>query len=365
MNQHSRAVSSGGHRWALAVIGSMCLLAVGAAAAGADHVRRVRQLGADEPANGIQANSADEPTTASNTASDWASSGRSNQRQPVDIANSAASSAAAAGASSFVDNLMGHHQQQTGSGAAAESVAVSSSSAGGQSLWPFGGGHQQQQVQVQQAPQQHGGFSFGNFGGFGQQQQQPQQVQPQHGAEGAGPHQQHKGFSMNDMNKYLANPMELVNAISRQFNIPREKIVEQLGGRFSFNMDTMLNPMVATIKVIEKTFVPDACRLRFFCQVGQRFSPHLRQHLGRISPQTLGGSAHVKALSQGISGSDCNLAFETCEPKLKKQFEVMQEGGQHGGHQGMHQAGGHEGGYDDQSSAGSLGGGAPSAGSNY
>lgn len=129
---------------------------------------------------------------------------------------------------------------------------------------------------------------------------------------------------MNDWAKLILNPVELVKAIGEFYKIPFDKFIEKIGTVIIFGTEVMLSPVVVSLKIIEKIFVPDACRLKFVCKIGG-YLTIFKEPVLKFSPTFLEGSAQLKALTDGIVGRDCETAF-TCgggEPKLKKPFEQL------------------------------------------
>lgn len=122
--------------------------------------------------------------------------------------------------------------------------------------------------------------------------------------------------------KLIFNPIELCKSISAHFKIPLEKFIEQLGSHLVYGVQTVLQPLMVTIKIIEKVFVADACRLKIICKMGTHLE-FIRSHVLKFSPGFLEGSTHIKALTDGIIGKDCEAVFPNCEPKLKKNFEDL------------------------------------------
>lgn len=137
-------------------------------------------------------------------------------------------------------------------------------------------------------------------------------------------------FSLEKLSKYIFNPFEFVKAIAIHFKIPLEKFLEAVGKPLVFGVEAFLQPIVIIIKIIEKVFVPDACRLKFFCQLGNKLD-YIRDHVLKFSTHFLESTTHFKAFSDGVVGRDCEAIFPNCEPKLKKSFEELKykpEGGE-------------------------------------
>lgn len=132
-------------------------------------------------------------------------------------------------------------------------------------------------------------------------------------------HHFHKFFEL------LFKPVELIQAIAHHFTLPLKEFVELLFKGFVFGAEVALSPLLVSIKIIEKVFVPDACRLKFMCHIGTHLDL-LRESVLLFSPHFLEQSHHIKALTDGISGRDCESTFIACEPKLKEPFEKLKGG---------------------------------------
>lgn len=128
--------------------------------------------------------------------------------------------------------------------------------------------------------------------------------------------------NLGDFTKYLFNPLELVKSISNHFKLPLDKFIEKLGNGLVLGVEALLHPIVVTMKIVEKVFVPDACRLKFFCSMGTHLK-FIRESVLRFSPSLLEGSSQLKALTDGIKGESCESVFSNCEMKLKKPFESL------------------------------------------
>jgi len=124
-----------------------------------------------------------------------------------------------------------------------------------------------------------------------------------------------------DIFKHILNPVELIKAISIKFKINFGKLVKALGKPMVFGLEAALSPFTATIKIIEKVFVPDTCRMHFICRLGANIS-FLKEHVPKFSPKFGDGSVLIKAFGEGMLGGDCFKKFvcESGEPKLKKEF---------------------------------------------
>lgn len=133
-------------------------------------------------------------------------------------------------------------------------------------------------------------------------------------------------FSLEEWTKYLFNPFEFCKAIIEHFKLPMEKFLEILGKPLVFGIEAMLHPLVTIIKIVEKVFVPDVCRLKFLCKMGTH-ALLIKEHVLKFSSHFLEESLQIKALTDGIVGKDCEKLFPNCEPKLKKTFEDLKSGG--------------------------------------
>lgn len=130
-------------------------------------------------------------------------------------------------------------------------------------------------------------------------------------------------FDLSQLAQQIFSPFELVRKIADIFKISQEKLVEKLGKGLVFGAEALLTPVVASLKIIEKIFVPDACRMKLLCQIGNKFG-FVKDTVTKFSPNLLRGSAHTKALTEGISGQNCDHIFKECgEPKLKKPYDEL------------------------------------------
>lgn len=129
-------------------------------------------------------------------------------------------------------------------------------------------------------------------------------------------HEFHKFFEL------LLKPLELLKAIAEHFMLPFKAFVDLVLKGMVFGVEVAFSPLLVTFRIIEKVFVPDACRLRLMCQIGLHLKA-LKETVLLYTPHFLETSAHIKALSDGIVGRDCEATFIACEPKLKKPFEEL------------------------------------------
>ena len=118
-------------------------------------------------------------------------------------------------------------------------------------------------------------------------------------------------YDLAEYAKLIFSPFELVKKISDAFKLPQEKFIEKLGKGLVFGVEAMLTPLVASLKIIEKVFVPDHCRLKFVCLIGSKFS-FVKDTITKFSPNLLGGSFHLKALTDGMAGQNCETLFKEC-----------------------------------------------------
>lgn len=125
--------------------------------------------------------------------------------------------------------------------------------------------------------------------------------------------------------KLIFSPIELIKAIAAHFKLPLKGFVELITKGYFFAVEIVLSPVLVSLKIIEKVFVPDTCRLKFMCQIGTQLNL-ARDKVLQLSPHFIEGSHHVKALTDGIIGRDCDATFIACEPKLKKGFEELKTG---------------------------------------
>lgn len=127
--------------------------------------------------------------------------------------------------------------------------------------------------------------------------------------------------------KLALNPAELVRAIGRHFKLDPERFVAAVGTGLVFGLESAMTPLVVTLKVVERVFVPNVCRLRFICRMGSHLE-FVRENVLRFSPNFLEGSSQVKAFAEGVAGRDCEVLFPCAgagEPKLRKQFEELKQ----------------------------------------
>lgn len=124
--------------------------------------------------------------------------------------------------------------------------------------------------------------------------------------------------------KSLLNPIELVKAICAKYKLHSGKFIELVGKPLLFGMEAALSPFTITIKIIEKVFVPDSCRLHFICKIGSNIS-FIKDHIPKFSSNFGEGSSLIKAFGEGLLGEECASKFvcESGEPKLKKEYEGL------------------------------------------
>lgn len=121
-----------------------------------------------------------------------------------------------------------------------------------------------------------------------------------------------------EWSKLIFKPFELVKAIATHFALDLDKFILTIGDGLVFGAEAVLTPYVASVKIIEKIFVPNACLLKFFCGIGKQFSI-MKGAAVRFSP-FIDSSLSFKAFREGIVGLDCGFTYVACEPKLKKRF---------------------------------------------
>lgn len=131
-------------------------------------------------------------------------------------------------------------------------------------------------------------------------------------------------YQASEYAKLMLNPIALIKKISHDFNLPKNKLIEKVGKGLVFGAEALFSPVIACIKIIEKVFMPDACRLKFVCQFGSRLD-FMKETMLKFSPNFVEGSAHVKALSYGILGRDCAQTFADCEPTLHESYKDLKE----------------------------------------
>lgn len=109
--------------------------------------------------------------------------------------------------------------------------------------------------------------------------------------------------------KFMSNPSGLVDYVSTTFKLPKDKLNALLGEELLAKDG---HPLSKSMKILEKLFVPNECRLKVLCQVGIQLG-QFKEHLGKIPPQWFEGSGYYKALSHGLTGQDCLVAYATCK----------------------------------------------------
>lgn len=124
--------------------------------------------------------------------------------------------------------------------------------------------------------------------------------------------------------KLMLNPVALVKKISHDFQLPKNKLIEKVGKGLIFGTEALFSPVIACLKIIEKVFRPDACRLKYVCQFGSRLD-FMKETIFKLSPNFLEGSSHLKALSYGITGRDCAQTFADCDPTLQDSYKDLKE----------------------------------------
>lgn len=134
------------------------------------------------------------------------------------------------------------------------------------------------------------------------------------------------GFSkIGEWSKLIFNPFELAKSICQFFAIPLEKFLKLVGRPLILGTEALLFPLVVSAKIVEKVFAPDQCRLKFVCSMGKHLE-FARETVLQFSPNFLEGSSHLKALSEGIIGRDCETIYKgtlDCKPRLTKPFEDL------------------------------------------
>jgi hypothetical protein len=130
-----------------------------------------------------------------------------------------------------------------------------------------------------------------------------------------------------DFFKLMLNPMELMNRIARAFNLDRGEFTQAVGRGMNFGLETALQPPIVCVKIIEKVFVPDTCKLKFVCDMGKQMAMFKGQ-LPKFPDSYFEGAATAKALYDGASGRDCDHTY-ACDsgegPKLKKEFAGLKQ----------------------------------------
>lgn len=129
-----------------------------------------------------------------------------------------------------------------------------------------------------------------------------------------------------DWAKLLFNPIELAKAICVQFNLPFDGFVKTLNKPLLFGLEATLQPVVASLKIIDSVFAPDHCRLRFMCELGT-YLRFMRESITQLTPGLFTGSKTVEALSKSIvSEVDCDAVYVDCKmPHLRLPFLQLQQ----------------------------------------
>lgn len=151
-----------------------------------------------------------------------------------------------------------------------------------------------------------------------------EEEQPEHQHQQPANKEKDPFYLASEYTKLMLNPVALIKKISHEFNLPKSKLIEKVGKTLVFGAEALFSPVIACIKIIEKVFVPDACRLKFVCQFGGRLG-FMRETMLKLSPGFIEGSSHLKALSYGIIGRDCAQTFADCEPTLRESYKDLEE----------------------------------------
>lgn len=134
--------------------------------------------------------------------------------------------------------------------------------------------------------------------------------------------------------KLLLNPFEFCAKIAEHFKLHFEKFFPMVSKGVNFGLELAIQPMILSLKIIEKVFVPDTCKLRYVCRLTKHMS-FSKEYIPTVSEKVLGESKMFRAMNDGIRGNDCEAVY-VCEgePKIKDEFIKGQK--EHKGHHHHH-----------------------------
>lgn len=140
--------------------------------------------------------------------------------------------------------------------------------------------------------------------------------------------------------KLLLSPVEFCKRVAKHYKLRYEKFILLLKKGATFGLEVALQPALLTFKIMEKIFVPDACKLKLICKYAHPLS-FTKEHLPKFSSKFLDSSHIVKAMNDGLHGHDCEVIYSGCgkngSPKLKKEYEQHNTGSGNGNGNGNHE----------------------------
>lgn len=120
----------------------------------------------------------------------------------------------------------------------------------------------------------------------------------------------------------LLNPLELIDRIVVTFKLDKNEFFKVLSEQVQIGFEIALQPALLSVKITEKVFVPDTCKLKFICDLAKPVAILKGKKVPKLSPGFLDGANSIKALTDGLSGRQCDLLYPCTEssPKLKKEY---------------------------------------------
>lgn len=122
----------------------------------------------------------------------------------------------------------------------------------------------------------------------------------------------------------FSQPARLLVAICNFFTLPLRRVIDFVGKEIIIGKEAIARPIIASFKIFEKIFVPDACLLRKLCQCG-KYLEFARNSILQYSPKVLKGSDIIKSVTDGIIGQDCNVVYDNCELTIKPEIKKFVE----------------------------------------
>lgn len=126
--------------------------------------------------------------------------------------------------------------------------------------------------------------------------------------------------------KLLLNPFELCAQIAEHFKLAIEKFFPLVIKSMNSGLELAVHPVVLSLKIIEKIFVADQCKLNFVCKLANHLSFSKDIMPTTISDRVLNESKVFKALCDGIYGRHCESIYPCDgEPQLKEEYKSQGE----------------------------------------